>query len=656
MMEPESSSSGRPRRCSTRASATAATTASAATSETPTCSGSDLELEPARYREVGNHVVVLGRVRAPGPATASSWTLPRPGFGGWSTARSRGAASTAIATRCRGRCRRAQRVDGASACNRTGTAVFRPRLSRARGRRPLRAEATTHEGFRPLLVLSHLWRRPRPDGASAALKRFLAGAGAGVRGRAVRARRGHRRRANLIGLFAVPPFVAAFGAGRPRDRRGGRAGRRAGADQRRPDDFFGSFDHLMKRRCRDGTLPGGARAASEVRAELSRSWTARSHGRSPRRPGPCRGARPGGRREALGWDAAALWEVDAGDTLRCTATGRPPKTAPEVPRVRGRASARLRHRASRARLASGEPAWIDDLRRTRTPGAPPRKRSASDRSASFPIMGDRGTSGVVDLFSRRRKPVDSGLMKGMATAGRYIGQHLYRRRIEEAVRRAEELRGAVLESALDCVITMNHEGRMVEFNPAAEHTFGHRRTDAVGQQVARPDPRRCATARARPRALSRDRREQDPRPAPGADRAALGRHASSRRGLDRAHRRRGAADVRRVSARRSERARAVASSTRRLAGNRRALQRRGRRRRVGRPDPVVEPRRGALYGWSAEEALGMSIADTAPPDRIDEANYLVRQLVEGRAITNHRTVRSERTAARRRRPHPLTDP
>ncbi len=46
-----------------------------------------------------------------------------------------------------------------------------------------------------------------------------------------------------------------------------------------------------------------------------------------------------------------------------------------------------------------------------------------------------------------------------------------------------------------------------------------------------------------------------------------------------------------------------------------------------------------LYGYSAQEALGMSIADTAPPDRADEANYLVRQLIEGRAITNHRTVR-----------------
>ena len=45
-------------------------------------------------------------------------------------------------------------------------------------------------------------------------------------------------------------------------------------------------------------------------------------------------------------------------------------------------------------------------------------------------------------------------------------------------------RGAVLESALDCVITMNHEGLIVEFNPAAEATFGYRQADVVGKPLA----------------------------------------------------------------------------------------------------------------------------------------------------------------------------
>ena len=129
-------------------------------------------------------------------------------------------------------------------------------------------------------------------------------------------------------------------------------------------------------------------------------------------------------------------------------------------------------------------------------------------------MGERGARAVVELFSRRRAAPDPALMQAMASAGRYIGQHLERRRVEEAVRRAEALRGAVLESALDCVITMNHEGRIVEFNPAAERTFGYRRADVVGKLVARADRARrtCATTTAT--GLERylvDRREPDPR-------------------------------------------------------------------------------------------------------------------------------------------------
>ena len=42
----------------------------------------------------------------------------------------------------------------------------------------------------------------------------------------------------------------------------------------------------------------------------------------------------------------------------------------------------------------------------------------------------------------------------------------------------------MLEAALDCVVTMDHEGCVVDFNPAAERTFGHSAADAVGRDMA----------------------------------------------------------------------------------------------------------------------------------------------------------------------------
>jgi PAS domain S-box-containing protein len=59
-----------------------------------------------------------------------------------------------------------------------------------------------------------------------------------------------------------------------------------------------------------------------------------------------------------------------------------------------------------------------------------------------------------------------------------------RKQAEEAVRESESRKSAILDSSLDAIITMDHKGRIVDFNPAAERTFGYRREDVVGQPVA----------------------------------------------------------------------------------------------------------------------------------------------------------------------------
>ena len=43
---------------------------------------------------------------------------------------------------------------------------------------------------------------------------------------------------------------------------------------------------------------------------------------------------------------------------------------------------------------------------------------------------------------------------------------------------------AIVESARECIISMNHAGEIIEFNPAAEATFGHTRDAVVGREVA----------------------------------------------------------------------------------------------------------------------------------------------------------------------------
>lgn len=48
----------------------------------------------------------------------------------------------------------------------------------------------------------------------------------------------------------------------------------------------------------------------------------------------------------------------------------------------------------------------------------------------------------------------------------------------------DALRAAMLEAALDCIITMDHRGLITEFNAAAVRTFGYSRDAAIGQSMA----------------------------------------------------------------------------------------------------------------------------------------------------------------------------
>jgi len=48
---------------------------------------------------------------------------------------------------------------------------------------------------------------------------------------------------------------------------------------------------------------------------------------------------------------------------------------------------------------------------------------------------------------------------------------------------SETLKGAILDASLDCIISIDGANRVIEWNPAAERTFGHPRNAAMGQDV-----------------------------------------------------------------------------------------------------------------------------------------------------------------------------
>jgi len=55
---------------------------------------------------------------------------------------------------------------------------------------------------------------------------------------------------------------------------------------------------------------------------------------------------------------------------------------------------------------------------------------------------------------------------------------------EEELRASEIRKALILDSALDCILTADHEGRVVEFNAAARRLFGYSRSEILGREVA----------------------------------------------------------------------------------------------------------------------------------------------------------------------------
>src|SRR5439155_9077765 len=58
------------------------------------------------------------------------------------------------------------------------------------------------------------------------------------------------------------------------------------------------------------------------------------------------------------------------------------------------------------------------------------------------------------------------------------------RQMTAEARESEARVRAVVDSALDCIVAMDADGRVLDFNPAAERTFGYRRTEIIGAKLA----------------------------------------------------------------------------------------------------------------------------------------------------------------------------
>jgi PAS domain S-box-containing protein len=92
--------------------------------------------------------------------------------------------------------------------------------------------------------------------------------------------------------------------------------------------------------------------------------------------------------------------------------------------------------------------------------------------------------GMPHSFDLRISPLSDrrGALAGRLIVLRDITE---RKQAEQAVRASEARKGVILETALDAIVSIDQQSRIIEFNPAAEKMFGYKREEVLGQDMAK---------------------------------------------------------------------------------------------------------------------------------------------------------------------------
>ena len=108
--------------------------------------------------------------------------------------------------------------------------------------------------------------------------------------------------------------------------------------------------------------------------------------------------------------------------------------------------------------------------------------------AGQPLAGPDGSRvGTLCIMDHKPRTLSAADLEALRDFARLAENELSNARVHRALefsRESQALRSAILATALDCIISIDDEGRVVEFNPAAELTFGYSRQDVVGKELA----------------------------------------------------------------------------------------------------------------------------------------------------------------------------
>ena len=191
--------------------------------------------------------------------------------------------------------------------------------------------------------------------------------------------------------------------------------------------------------------------------------------------------------ENLGWQFGSVWLVDADrQELRCYAAWNAVGVSAAALETATRQVAFRRNEGLPGRVwASGAPIWIEDcVEDGNFPRAAVAAEAGVHGAMGCPVRLNGEVVGVIEFFTYAVAAPDLDLLATLATVGNQLGQFIARNRSEVEVAEQQRRTRAILDTALDAVIAMDHRGVIAEFNPAAERMFGYHKEEAIGRELA----------------------------------------------------------------------------------------------------------------------------------------------------------------------------
>jgi PAS domain S-box-containing protein len=185
----------------------------------------------------------------------------------------------------------------------------------------------------------------------------------------------------------------------------------------------------------------------------------------------------------LGWDLTGYWAVDAttGELVRGDSWSSPTIDVSDFEAAsRDRRFSRGRGLPGRV-WATGQPAWIDDVRSDRDFPRGPAAAAVGLRSAfAFPIRARDEVFGIIECLARSAWRHDDALLQAVSLIGAQIGQFIERRQ-------AASVRGrlaAIVESSGDAIIGKTLDGVITSWNPGATALYGYAPDEVLGRPIS----------------------------------------------------------------------------------------------------------------------------------------------------------------------------